>query len=784
MERGFLKRSVMGILGVVVTPVSLLFAQDSANVQLLAELSVVPDTMAADTLTRDSLASDTMAEDAAAVDSAGVNDAVASPAVVDSFAEVPNFSKPLKAVLYLGGGDYSPWYHLGVLYAIEEYKIPIDSVVGTSWGAWIGYLWAKGMPLDDIQVLLRMPELKKYFGEAVEPEPQKFSLPISYTGVPSLRYRFNVKVDSSGWVHTVPRPLEADSVQIAHVLSTLHFQETVYRQSGGFRIPFAVLDCDGSLSKSPQSVLLSLPLNNAEKSGEVCPYLSLPAEDRPLEKSIISVADPIRQKEGKNPWKNQVKKSAFLSLQNQPGVVVRPHTVNENSENLWIQAGFSALESHLGELAEVRAHSLDYSLGKRKALSWFRFEPVYDSIPAEALSSLRTYWSTDDTGFVAPQKFMDEVSGYPAYDSAFVKMLPSGDLSVGAVVKPTFDVAVGGFGSNAFGPLAYAEASLYYVAQMEFDLSLGGFWGGNSYGVSPALKISRIWNKNWNVSLGYNWIKMTPLKSFIKDIDVDNRIYSEERSDVQASVSYQLDSLQNISLNFLFGNRVMELDKSLYKKKYFETYPVSPWLRYEFGKGDKSRFFAQSGFRTALDIGLQSIGLDLGMGEIIPIYWKGRLDAQYSFSPTPNVALTVGATGAVDLFHDEGYGYTYPTKFDYPVLDNCYRQRVEATPWGSEWYNPDLSSHHYLLARASGGFHRNGSGFWIFGAYVRDFEENETALLDQNKFVVEPALRFAYRSLVGYVGISKMVDNSTRDELTKLSQYSYFIRIGNFEFLK
>ncbi|MBR2074790.1 MAG: hypothetical protein IJ977_05910, partial [Fibrobacter sp.] len=53
-------------------------------------------------------------------------------------------SGPKKSVLYLSGGERSPWFHLGVLYAIETYKVRIDSVVGTSWGAFVGYLWTHG----------------------------------------------------------------------------------------------------------------------------------------------------------------------------------------------------------------------------------------------------------------------------------------------------------------------------------------------------------------------------------------------------------------------------------------------------------------------------------------------------------------------------------------------------------------------------------------------------------------------------------------------------------------
>ena len=49
-------------------------------------------------------------------------------------------------------------------------------------------------------------------------------------------------------------------------------------------------------------------------------------------------------------------------------------------------------------------------------------------------------------------------------------MQPSGDVLIGAVVRPTFDVYAGGFGSNAIGPNVYAGVAVSYVDQMEFLL--------------------------------------------------------------------------------------------------------------------------------------------------------------------------------------------------------------------------------------------------------------------------------------------------------------------------
>ena len=73
-------------------------------------------------------------------------------------------AKKTKSVLYLGGGERSPWFHLGALYALEEYKIPVDSIVATSWGAWMGALWSLGVSIDDIQRLMMDPYVIEHLG--------------------------------------------------------------------------------------------------------------------------------------------------------------------------------------------------------------------------------------------------------------------------------------------------------------------------------------------------------------------------------------------------------------------------------------------------------------------------------------------------------------------------------------------------------------------------------------------------------------------------------------------
>ena len=62
--------------------------------------------------------------------------------------------KPIVSLVLSGGGSRAI-SHIGVLKAIEEYKIPIDHIVGTSMGSIIGGLYSAGFCLADLDSLMR-----------------------------------------------------------------------------------------------------------------------------------------------------------------------------------------------------------------------------------------------------------------------------------------------------------------------------------------------------------------------------------------------------------------------------------------------------------------------------------------------------------------------------------------------------------------------------------------------------------------------------------------------------
>ena len=328
--------------------------------------------------------------------------------------------RPYRSVLFLGGGENSAWFHLGVLYAIESYAIPVDSVVGVSWGAFIGFLWTKGVSLDDIQRIMLDPYIAGLVGhnemDDLDAKTERtFELPVSLDGMPTLRHRFTLSSDTAGNLYRNVKTLEPDMPHVKRSLSRLRLQESLYRQPAGFMIPFLAERGNGASGKTVEDVYKGLPLQENAENGELDPYLALPHEQREWELSLVSVADPKNGAVSNSPWQSVISRDALKKLDGVSGVVIRAHSIQDSTRSAWIQAGFSAVERRLSEMMVLRPRMADYTQRKRKSLPWFKFKPAYDSLSAEVQASVGAYWNENDTGMVAPERFAKSLMAQPTW---------------------------------------------------------------------------------------------------------------------------------------------------------------------------------------------------------------------------------------------------------------------------------------------------------------------------------------------------------------------------------
>lgn len=73
------------------------------------------------------------------------------------------FNQDLKVAVALGGGGARALVNIGVLKALEEEKIPIDFLVGTSMGAIVAVLYGSGISLEQIEQLVTEVHLPQMF---------------------------------------------------------------------------------------------------------------------------------------------------------------------------------------------------------------------------------------------------------------------------------------------------------------------------------------------------------------------------------------------------------------------------------------------------------------------------------------------------------------------------------------------------------------------------------------------------------------------------------------------
>src|SRR5688572_21028356 len=78
-----------------------------------------------------------------------------APAVHAQQSDPPPALERPRTCLVLSGGGARGVAHIGVLKVLEELRVPIDCLVGTSMGAIIGGAWASGTSAADIEQLVR-----------------------------------------------------------------------------------------------------------------------------------------------------------------------------------------------------------------------------------------------------------------------------------------------------------------------------------------------------------------------------------------------------------------------------------------------------------------------------------------------------------------------------------------------------------------------------------------------------------------------------------------------------
>lgn len=96
-----------------------------------------------------------------------------APTGIACGTRLPGDTRP-RIGLALGGGGARGIAHISVLRTLEELRIPIDCVAGTSMGALVGGLYASGMSVDEMEQLVVSTDWKRLFDDSLERPERSF----------------------------------------------------------------------------------------------------------------------------------------------------------------------------------------------------------------------------------------------------------------------------------------------------------------------------------------------------------------------------------------------------------------------------------------------------------------------------------------------------------------------------------------------------------------------------------------------------------------------------------
>ncbi len=193
----------------------------------------------------------------------------------------PKGERKAKVALVLGGGGTRGAAHVGVLKVLQQEKIPIDLVVGTSMGAIVGGFYCAGLPIEKIEKMfvdrslmrayMTVPLLVRLITSPVMSMPRLFYHPYDglYWGIRFRRYLNSKLPDNEKHIQDLHIPYAAVAVDLTdgqpHVITNGRLSYAMQASSAvpGLRKPVQIderLFVDGG-------VLENVPVEQATDLG-------------------------------------------------------------------------------------------------------------------------------------------------------------------------------------------------------------------------------------------------------------------------------------------------------------------------------------------------------------------------------------------------------------------------------------------------------------------------------------------------------------------------------------
>ena len=184
-------------------------------------------------------------------------------------ADVESADRPRVALVLSGGGARGA-AHIGVLKELERRRVPIDLIVGTSMGAFVGGLYASGYSPAEIERVVREADWQDFFTD--RPPRKNISFRRKQDDDKPL-FQFELGVDADGL--TLPSGLVAGQ-KLGFLLRSLTLHTTGIRDFQRLPVPFRAVATD--LDTGERVVLSTGDLPEAIRASMAVPGVLTPVD--------------------------------------------------------------------------------------------------------------------------------------------------------------------------------------------------------------------------------------------------------------------------------------------------------------------------------------------------------------------------------------------------------------------------------------------------------------------------------------------------------------------------
>jgi len=619
-----------------------------------------------------------------------------------AFAEEQEREQRQAVTLYMGGGYHLVEYHLGILSEIERLQIPIDTVVGTEWGAFTGALWSAGLSSGQIRELV-----KSWDSLPRAEQPQNSAL---------WKITWLVKHDENG-------VLSLEEVSKKPYFGDLFFdfriQEILLSSKIGSKIHFHKIDSNGNYPFPP------------------------PKSDSATIR-IFSNPIALRDTNGTPAERYQ------MALWNRDTtlIILRPHS-KSNMDSLF-EIGVAVVQSRRSVLAQINPqlrHSEQVTF-QQSILRQPRFyHPVFDSTPAELHGHLNSFWNSNDTGIIAVRNFLENLQRDASYrdlkltaDSVFLQIKTDN--------SPQLFLSLFGFGGTLFGANIAANTNFRFVNQFGYDLDLTVFYGQGVRGLAAKLRLERLFLGDGDMFARSKFLKCEPIPSFQKYIDEEARLLSEnsrsitlglekptgDRAALQIAAEFERKEIISGAAKYpIFGG--IDDDGEMIINFIYEPVVVNsmfPHIKWLWQSEGYNRWFAKDGFMAEFLGGLKAVSV-IDFNQNTAPYASSQGKVSITHPILEYVSISGGAEFGAN-FHKSKGKLALPEKlegfyYSDPALDNRYKFAMGMGSYMEEWQTSINSSHRYGILSAGLSLQWQGSGIFLTGGYGTE------------KFFAEPKIR-------------------------------------------